>query len=780
MDLRIVAQQSHRLDQILEAPVLDEDPRADDKEDILWDTQPGARLHTVWRIEEMRGRPHRQDRRVSAVAATDHLHLLGAQHRDLAGTASIEQVRPRQRALHDPPPEGALARDRLLGNYCALPQGFVIASPHQWDRKLARRNATRTQRKPLVSIDEVRVGGHQPSDLRHIQPEASRQRSIADRQLGDAASDRADLKPIGRVGELATGHEVVAGDRDTVTAFHESRSQLEHQPDAAPAPCLSADVMVDERDMHLKEPTAAVGPLAACASRLDADGPISSARMVSTLPADGDPALAGSSENVHVDILDTSAAGPSVIKGSMLRVGGYGLGTLATVISSAVVIRHLGVIDTGHFLTVTALVTIVATISDLGLTGFAVREYATEPRAQGRRFLRNLLGIRIALAFGGLLLAVLFGVLVGYPTVMVVGTAIAGLGMMVLVVQDGCSIPLQVRLRFGWVAGLQLAIQVGVAIEAVLLVLAGARLLPFFALQLPVVIPVLIATAAIGGHDSRLRPALDIKQWRRMVLRILPFSGAVVLSVVYFQIAQVMVSLLSSPTQTGYFGVSFRVLMSFTTLPPLLVSTSLPLLSRAARDDAQRFDYAGRRLVETMAIAGCGLALALFLGAAFAIRVIAGPGFEQSVEVLRILALALLGTFVIGARGYALLSLDRLRAMLVCNAIALVVVLACGIPLIEVYGAKGAAIAMVAAELTLAFCYERSLTLGRPQLRLRWNFVMRGILATLLAGALASALPVSSFAAAAIGSALYLGALLALGIVPEEIVHALFKHRHTT
>ncbi len=72
--------------------------------------------------------------------------------------------------------------------------------------------------------------------------------------------------------------------------------------------------------------------------------------------------------------------------------------------------------------------------------------------------------------------------------------------------QDGCPIPLQVRLRFGWVAGLQLAIQVGVAIEAVLLALAGAGLLPFFALQLPVVIPALIVTAMVGGHDSRLVP----------------------------------------------------------------------------------------------------------------------------------------------------------------------------------------------------------------------------------------------------------------------------------
>jgi O-antigen/teichoic acid export membrane protein len=499
--------------------------------------------------------------------------------------------------------------------------------------------------------------------------------------------------------------------------------------------------------------------------------------MVSALPADRDPPSADSPGVEPTNILDTPDAGPAVIRGSMLRLGGYGLGTLATVASSAVVIRHLGVIDTGYFLTVTALVTIVATISDVGLTSIAVREYATGPRSDGRRFLRNLLGIRLVLALGGLSIATLFGLLVGYPSVMVIGTIIAGLGIVTFVVQDGCSIPLQVGLRFGWVAGLQLAIQVGVAIEAVLLSLAGAGLLPFFALQLPIVVPVLVVTMVVGGHDARLLPSLETQEWRRMIGRILPYSATVVLAVVYFQIAQIMVSLLSSSTQTGYFGVAFRVLVACTTLPGLVVSPSLPLLARAARDDAVRFDYASRRLAETMVLSGCGCMLALFLGATFAINVIAGPGFEQSAGVLRILAVALLGTFVIGARGYALLSLDRLRAMLVCNAIAFIVVLACGVPLISAYGAKGAAIAMVAAELALALGYERSLSHNRPAVRLPLDFVLRATIATIVAGVAASVLGLPSVATAAIGLALYIASLLALGIVPDEVREALFRRR---
>jgi O-antigen/teichoic acid export membrane protein len=500
--------------------------------------------------------------------------------------------------------------------------------------------------------------------------------------------------------------------------------------------------------------------------------------MVSALPADREPSVADSPQDAQTHILDTTDAGPAVIRGGLLRLIAYGLGTLAAVASSAVVIRHLGVVNTGRFTTVTALVMIAAMVSDLGLTGIAVREYAAGPPTDGRRFLRNLLGIRITIALSCVVLAVLFGLVVGYPSVMVIGIGIAGAGMLVFVAQDASSIPLQVGLRFGWVAGLQLAIQVGVAIEAVLLALAGAGLLPFFALQLPVVVPALAVTAVVGGRDSRLIPMIDLREWRQMLSRILPFSVAVVLSVVYFQIAQIMVSVLSNSVQTGYFGVSFRAIVGFTTLPPLLVSTALPLIARAARDDAERFAYATRRLAETMLLAGCGVALALFLGAGFIVRLLAGSGFNPSVEVLRILAFALLGTFVIAARGYALLSLDRLNTMLASTAIALTVVVAAGVPLVSAHGAKGAAIALVAAELTLALCYEWSLS-RQPELRLAPAFVLRVAAAILLAGAVALVLGVSSLAAAAIAAILYVAVALALGIVPAEIRHALVRRSAT-
>ena len=451
------------------------------------------------------------------------------------------------------------------------------------------------------------------------------------------------------------------------------------------------------------------------------------------------------------------------------------LGTVATVASSAIVIRHLGVVDTGRWVTVMSLVVIVGNISDLGLSAIGVREYTVRPAEEGRRFLRNLLGLRVVFVVIALTVALAFTLVVGYPATMVLGTLIAGIGVLLFAVQQSLTIPLQSQLRLGWVAAFQLLFLVGVAVEAVVLVAIGAGLLPFFALWIPITLVLLAVTVQIGGRDTRVLPALHPHDWRGMLRDILPYSAAVVFSVMYFRLAQVMTSVLSSEQETGYFGVSFRILETVVGVPPLVVSSALPILARSAHNDPDRFDFAARGLIEAMLLAGIGVALALFLGAEFAVDLVAGPEFAASVDVLRILAFALLGTFVIAARGYSLLSLGRLRAMLVSNAVAFAVVLGSGIPLITWHGAIGAAIALVAAELALAACYEVALTSERPQLRLSAGFLGRALLAVAVAVVPVLLLGLPSLVAALAGTAVYGAALMLLGVVPPQLRYAVLR-----
>jgi O-antigen/teichoic acid export membrane protein len=169
--------------------------------------------------------------------------------------------------------------------------------------------------------------------------------------------------------------------------------------------------------------------------------------------------------------------------------------------------------------------------------------------------------------------------------------------------------------------------------------------------------------------------------------------------------------------------------------------------------------------------------LCLGVGAEVAIDVVAGPGFEPSIEVLQILGVALVGTFLLATWGYSLLSLRRHRAILVGNLLALIVAAGAGAPLIVSEGARGGAIALTLAELTLALAYGVALYRALPTLRDVAGAVPRIALAlaAALAASLLSGLPPAWAVVTATG--VYFLVLAVAGGIPWEIPHALRSRR---
>jgi O-antigen/teichoic acid export membrane protein len=472
------------------------------------------------------------------------------------------------------------------------------------------------------------------------------------------------------------------------------------------------------------------------------------------------------------DILDTRKAGPRVIRGSMLRVGGYVFGVLFGVASSALMFRHLGVVDTGRYVTVLALIAIVGGVSDVGLTGVGVREYTVRSGADRDHFLRNLIGMRLVFTAIGGLLAVCFGLVSGYTDEMVLGTALAAAGYLIFIYGQALSTPLLARLQLGWVTTLQLLAQAGQAIGTAILVLGGAGLVAFLSLQIPVMIPLAALTAWLVHRYTPLLPAFDLATWKGLMRDILPYAAAVVLAVLYFRFAAILVSLLSSPEETGYFAVAFRVVDTLTLIPPLLVSSAFPVLARAARDDQERLDYAVTRLTQGMLIVGVWLGVCLVVGAELAVDVVAGPGFEPSVGVLQLMAPALVANFLVSTWGYALLSLSRHRAILICNITALTVAAGAGIPLIDAHGADGGAISLALAEVSLATTYGIALIRFRPAIGAAGRTLPGLLLSLGLALAAGLAIGLSPVLALIAATVVYGVALVVTRTLPWEIRHA--------
>ena len=473
------------------------------------------------------------------------------------------------------------------------------------------------------------------------------------------------------------------------------------------------------------------------------------------------------------DILDSGRAGGKAIRGGVLRTIGYFAAMLMSLVSVPLMTRHLGVDDFGRFITVTSIIFILGGITEAGLTNLGMREYSVLGAADRTHFLRNLAGLRFALTLSGVALAVGLTWATGAETVIVQGTAIAGFGLLLALTQQTYAIPLSAQLRLGWVTGLELFKQAVLTASFVGLVIAGAALLPFFAASVVAGFAVLVLTLAVIRSEHVLRPSADSTVWRRILRDVLPYAVATAVGLLYFRLAVILMSYVATDFETGIYSTSFRIVEVVAVIPWLVVSSAFPILARAARDDEDRLRYALQRLFEASTIVGAAIALMLALGAEFAVEVIGGlPEFEESVPVLRMLALALVTSFLVATWSFALLSLRAHGALLICNAIAAAIAALGTVLLAPGEGAMGAALATLAAEAALALSYLIALRRVRAELTPRIGVVPK-VAAAAAVGSCAALLGLHSAAEAAIGGVAFTAVLFVLGAVPHELLSAL-------
>jgi O-antigen/teichoic acid export membrane protein len=370
------------------------------------------------------------------------------------------------------------------------------------------------------------------------------------------------------------------------------------------------------------------------------------------------------------DVLDTPSAGALAIRGSALRGLGYAVGTLLTLASAPLLVRHLGVVDFGRYFTVISLIAVVGGVTDIGLATVALREYSVRTGAARDLFMREIAGLRLVLTGTGVLGAVAFTALAGYGADLVLGTALAGAGLLLTVVAHTFSIPLAVHLRIGWLTLVDIGVKaLGVAL-VVALVLASAGVVGFLAIAIPTSIVALAVNLALTRGQMPLRPSLRWTELWRLLRETLTLAVATVLSTLYARVVILVMSLTATGLTTGYFGTAARVMEAAVGMPLALVGTTFPIFARAARDDEGRLRYVVQRVAEVALIVGVWMTLVITVGAdAISDVLVGGPDAEPVGDVLRILALGLTLIFLNVTWQTAMVALRlhaRLRAGVGC------------------------------------------------------------------------------------------------------------------
>jgi len=477
------------------------------------------------------------------------------------------------------------------------------------------------------------------------------------------------------------------------------------------------------------------------------------------------------------DVLTSAEAGGRVIRGSAWRVAGNAAGIVVGLGSATLLLHYLGVVESGRYFTVMSLVAIAFSVSDTGLNVSGSRELALRDPPDRDALIANILGLRLLISPVALLAVFVFALLAGYPSRMVIGTALAGAGLLVGSMANGILLRLTVELRNAGLALVDFLRQAITLVGVALLVALGAQLTPFFAIQIVVGLTLLALTPLLTGSRAFVLPRFDRTQRRALLTRTLPVGVALVLGQVYFRLVIVFMSLVSSPQQTGYFGGSLRAMETLVSVPILVAGVALPVLAAAARDDRARLRYAIEGLSEGAVIAGVLVVLVTVRAAEPVMAIIGGGAFRPAGAVLRIQVGALMFIALDQIWMVALVAVGRQRDLILANALALVGVAIFAAVLVPPFGAQGGAVASVLGEVLLACLIYARLRAAAGRVTVRIAFLARVAVAAAVASAAFLIPDLPGLAVAALSGALFVGVGQLIGMVPAELREALGPRR---
>ncbi|MBJ7457888.1 MAG: oligosaccharide flippase family protein [Thermoleophilaceae bacterium] len=488
--------------------------------------------------------------------------------------------------------------------------------------------------------------------------------------------------------------------------------------------------------------------------------------------------LAQEAYEKYGDRLRDDQVGGRVVRGSMVRVAGYGIGTLAIAASSIVLLRYLGVSDFGKYAVVMSLITIVSGITDAGFNTVGNRELAlTKTHGERQDILGQLLGIRLVATPIGVLAAIAFTIAADYESTLILGTALAGVGATLVACSSAYSMALAVELRITPLTILETLKQVVPMIAALGLVVAGATLLPFFAIAIPGAIIALALTPRLAGRGSIAGPTFRFRSWGPLLRKAMPVAISTTIAVIYIRVLTILMFELSSDFETGLFSTSVRVIEMVLTVPWVVFAIALPVLSVANSEDRARTAYVFQRMVDVGIVFSTLAALAICFAADPIIHLIGGPAYDGAIPVLQIQAFSIIAAFVAQACMYATVAMEMMRELILANVIGLIAIVVIGVPMIQAWDAEGAAVAAVFADSITALVYIYLVGRIAKEIRPKFNHAWKPLLAGLLAGGAAYFTPGEAILQTIVAVVVFSAVALITKAIPSEVFDAISRKR---
>ncbi len=370
--------------------------------------------------------------------------------------------------------------------------------------------------------------------------------------------------------------------------------------------------------------------------------------------------------------------------------------------------RVLSVEIFGDFSFALAVMVLVGTLSDFGLSTLLVKKIAQAPR-EGGDDATVALSVRVGFTVGWTALALWYVHAAGArPTVAFFITA-AGAASLVGAYPGVVSCALRALSRFGTDASLRLAstvLYIGAGMAALKL---GTGLVGLASVVLGVAIVQATLAFVVNARGRYVRFSRSMlvrwSSYPRLLSEALPFGLLAVLGMIYFRIDMVMLQAMAGSVEVGLYAAAYKILEGVLMIPLALSIVVLPVLSEAlAKGDVELARQTVSSVVKYLAYLSVPIATILTLQADRLIALLYPmPAYAGSALGLRILAWTIVAVFASGATSTLIASSrsPSVNTWIACVMAGLNVGL--NILLIPRWGLAGAAAATVVTEFSGIF-----------------------------------------------------------------------------
>jgi O-antigen/teichoic acid export membrane protein len=449
------------------------------------------------------------------------------------------------------------------------------------------------------------------------------------------------------------------------------------------------------------------------------------------------------------------------------------LGMLASVVSVAMTARYLGPGPYGQLTIAVVFIGMWSSLADLGIGTVIVRR-VTSGRGELERLVRVNSGLSLLYCLPLAAIAALTGLLIYHDHDVRVMLVVLS-GQLLLMTMTARFDPVfMATVKFAAVAVSDFASRLGVLAAVCWLVAVHADVIWFAVIQLiPPVLQLLIQGTAAARHVS-LRPIFAPRETVELLRESLPLMGVMVVALVYWRADGVLLSVLSTHSEVGVYGLAYTLAFNTEVLAIFFLKSSLSTATELFSRDVHAFAEFLRRSVELMYFMMVPVAVVGALLAGPLIGLLGDQAFVARGTPTLALLLAAAGLRCIASTlGQGLFASHQQQFLFRVWIITLALNVVLNLVLASRYGAVGAGITLVCTELfsvaAASWQLHRKCGYREPL-----TFVLRLLVPTAASVAVVLLLPhLYVVALLLLAAAVYLVVNLAIGPVKWSMLTAL-------